>query len=80
MQDGQKNGLCHFSSQHSAIGIVKEEDACYLEYRKNGNITKGIQIHSEFVWFRTEWEWMANPNTTIVWMAIIFCLLVRNTS
>ena len=37
MQDGQKNGLCHFSSQHSAIGIVKEEDACYLEYRKNGN-------------------------------------------
>ena len=31
------------------IGIVKEEDACYLEYRKNGNITKGIQIHSEFV-------------------------------
>ena len=55
MQDGQKNGLCHFSSQHSAIGVVKEGDSCYLEYRKNGNITKGIHIRSKFVWFRTEW-------------------------
>ena len=27
MQDGQKNGLCHFSSQHSAIGVVKEGDS-----------------------------------------------------
>ena len=40
MQDGQKNGLCHFSSQHSAIGVVKEGDSCYLEYRKNGICTK----------------------------------------
>jgi beta-xylosidase len=55
MKDGQKNGLCHFSSQHSAIGIVKEEGTCYLEYRKNDNITRGIPIRSQYVWLRTQW-------------------------
>src|SRR5690606_12981435 len=34
MADGQKNGLCHFSSQHAAIGVIKEGETYYLEYRK----------------------------------------------
>lgn len=55
MVDGQKNGLCHFSSEHSAIGIVKEKGVCYLEYRKNGKITKGNPIHSRYVWFSSQW-------------------------
>ena len=55
MVDGQKNGLCHFSSEHSAIGIVKEKGVCYLEYRKNGKITKGNPMHSRYVWFSSQW-------------------------
>ncbi|WP_195669558.1 hypothetical protein [Bacteroides intestinalis] len=49
MKDGQKNGLCHFSSQHATIGIVKEDGICYLEYRKNDNITRGKSIQPQYV-------------------------------
>ncbi len=55
MEDGQKNGLCHFSSQHAAIGVVKEEGNCYLEYRKNDNILRGPKIDKQFVWLRSQW-------------------------
>lgn len=55
MEDGQKSGLCHFSSQHSALGIVKENGICYLEYRKNGNIVRGPEAASSFVWLRSVW-------------------------
>lgn len=55
MEDGQKVGICHFSSQYSSIGVVKEGSDCYLEYRKNGKITGGIRILSKFIWFRSQW-------------------------
>ena len=55
MEDGQKSGLCHFSSQHSAIGIVKEGGEWYLEYRKNNEVTRLQQISSSYVWFKTCW-------------------------
>ena len=55
MEDGQKSGLCHFSSQHSAIGIVKEGEECYLEYRKNDEVIRGGQIRSQYVWLKTCW-------------------------
>lgn len=55
MTDGQKNGLCHFSSQHAAIGIVKEGDSSYLEYRQNDHITRGIPVTSQYIWLKSEW-------------------------
>lgn len=55
MENGQKNGICHFSSEHSAIGVAKERDRYYLEYRKNDKIVKGISIQSRYVWLKTEW-------------------------
>ena len=55
MTDGQKNGLCHFSSQHAAIGIVKDGDNRFLEYRNNNHVTKGIQLQSWYVWLRSQW-------------------------
>ncbi len=55
MTDGQKNGLCHFSSQHAAIGVVKEGDACYLEYRKNNQITRGAQLTTPYIWLKSKW-------------------------
>ncbi|MEX6686828.1 glycoside hydrolase 43 family protein [Danxiaibacter flavus] len=55
MADGQKNGLCHFSSQHAALGIVKEGKNSYLEYRKNDSITRGPQVHSPFIWLKSQW-------------------------
>lgn len=55
MEDGQKAGLCHFSSQHSAIGVVKEGGVCVIEYRVNDKTTQGRQIKSDYIWFRTQW-------------------------
>ena len=55
MEDGQKCGLCHFSSQHSGIGVVKENGTCYLEYRKNGKTMKGGSVRSRYVWFSSSW-------------------------
>ena len=55
MEDGQKCGLCHFSSQHSGIGVVKENGTCYLEYRKNGKTMKGEPVRSRYVWFSSQW-------------------------
>lgn len=55
MEDGQRSGLCHFSNQHSAVGIVKEGEGCYLEYRQNDIITRGRQVHSQYIWFKSRW-------------------------
>jgi len=55
MADGQKNGLCHFSSQHAAIGVIKEGETYYLEYRKNNKITKGIAFSSKHIWLKSKW-------------------------
>ena len=55
MEDGQKAGLCHFSSPHSAIGVTKEGGICYLEFRENGKITKGMQVPSKHIWFSSQW-------------------------
>lgn len=56
MQNGQRAGLCHFSSNHSAIGIVKENNICFIEYRNNDNTYKGTQINSRYIWLKTQWS------------------------
>lgn len=55
MADGQRSGLCHFSSQSAAIGIVKEGGRCYIEYRHNDDCTKGDTVPDGDIWFRSEW-------------------------
>lgn len=55
MENGQKCGFCHFSSQHAAIGVVKDGEALYLEYRKNDNITRGPQLNVRYIWLRSQW-------------------------
>ena len=55
MQDGQKSGLCHFSSLHAAIGVVKDGEKCYLEYRKNDNVIRGFPLSGRYIWLRSQW-------------------------
>ena len=55
MADGQRNAICHFSSHHSALGVVKEGTQYFIEYRNNGHILKGNEISTSFVWFKTCW-------------------------
>lgn len=55
MENGQKAGLCHFSSSSSAIGVVKDGDSCYLEFRINDHPKRGLQISSRHIWLRSEW-------------------------
>lgn len=55
MADGQKNGLCHFSSTHAAIGVVSEGGQRYVEYRKDGRILRGERLSAGVVWLRTVW-------------------------
>lgn len=55
MTDGQKSGLCHFSSTHAAIGVVSEGGQRYVEYRKDGRILRGERLSAGVVWLRTVW-------------------------
>lgn len=55
MTDGQKSGLCHFSAQHAALGIVKDKGTCYLEYRKNDTIVRGPALLTSFIWLKSRW-------------------------
>lgn len=55
MTDGQKCGLCHFSIQHAALGVVKEGDNLYFEYRKNDRVTRGANFTGPFVWLESKW-------------------------
>lgn len=55
MADGQRSGFCHFSIQHSAIGVVREEGQCFMEYRQNDSIVRGEEITSSHVWLRSVW-------------------------
>ena len=55
MADGQRNGICHFSSHHSALGVIKEGTRYFIEYRNNGRILKGNEVSIPFVWFKTCW-------------------------
>ena len=55
MADGQKAGLCHFSSRHAAIGVVKDGGTCYWEYRQDNQVTRGEAVAGNEVWLRTTW-------------------------
>lgn len=55
MSDGQKCGLCHFSSRHAAIGIVMEEGVKYIEYRVDDQVQRGPQVSAQYVWLKSEW-------------------------
>lgn len=55
MADGQKAGLCHFSSQHAALGVVKSGPFTYLEYRENGKVVRGDIVRRKTIWLRSVW-------------------------
>ena len=55
MTDGQKAGLCHLSSQSSAIGIVQENGKRYLEYRHNDKETIGRELRQPYIWLQSYW-------------------------
>lgn len=55
MEDGQRAGLCHFSGQHSAIGVAMENGEHRLEYRKNGKVRQGPAVRAKYLWLRSEW-------------------------
>jgi beta-xylosidase len=44
MENGQKAGLCHFSSDHSAIGVAMEDDVLHVEFRRNDRIERGPEL------------------------------------
>ena len=44
MENGQKAGLCHFSSDHSAIGVAMEDDNLHVEFRHNDRIERGPEV------------------------------------
>ena len=55
MTDGQKAGLCHFSSSHAALGVVKEGGRCFLEYRRDDRVSRGIPLEASCIWLKSEW-------------------------
>lgn len=55
MTDGQKAGLCHFSSAHAAVGVVKDGNRWYIEWRVNDKVTREKEIRSSFIWLQSRW-------------------------
>lgn len=55
MTDGQKNGLCHFSKEHAAIGVVQDGNRRRLEYRRNNRFLEGIELSVPCIWLRSVW-------------------------
>ena len=55
MADGQKAGLCHFASSHSALGIAQDGGVRRVESRENGSITEGPVIAGNQLWIKSSW-------------------------
>ena len=55
MANGQRSGLCHFSSQHGAIGVFKEGDIYFLEFRENDEVKRIRKIRTQYIWFKSNW-------------------------
>lgn len=55
MASGQRSGLCHFSSQHGAIGVFKEGDIYFLEFRENDKVKRIRKIRTQYIWFKSNW-------------------------
>ena len=56
MTDGQHAGLCHFSPEGSAIGIVCEDGSKRLEFRKKDKSQPGIVLTADHIWLRSTWS------------------------
>jgi len=55
LADGQKAGLCHFGGTHSALGVEQRGATRRLEYRINGEVTRGPAITADQLWLRSTW-------------------------
>ena len=55
MANGQKAGLCHISSQSSALGIIQNNGKRYLEFRHNDQSTIGIELEQTYIWIQSRW-------------------------
>jgi beta-xylosidase len=55
MADGQKSGLCHFSQDHAALGVVQRGATRYLEYRHGSQREQGPPLPGRHVWLRSVW-------------------------
>jgi hypothetical protein len=56
MTDGHKTGLCHFSKEYGAIGIVQMGGLRRLGYWKNDSMILGDVVTATDIWFRSVWE------------------------
>ena len=55
MADGQRAGLCHFSAQSGALGVVRQNGQTRIEYRRNDSTAAGPAVDGGCVWLRSEW-------------------------
>ena len=55
MENGVRCGLCHFSGQHAAVGIVMDAGRRYMESRMNNQVRRDTLLQTRFVWLKSEW-------------------------
>lgn len=55
MADGQKAGLCHFAQNHSALGVAQDGSVRRIEFRENGQLTRGSMIEGDSLWIKSSW-------------------------
>jgi beta-xylosidase len=57
MADGQKAGLCHFSSPHySTLGVSQTGTARTLEFSSGGKVTAGPVLTGVSLWLKSTWS------------------------
>jgi beta-xylosidase len=55
MADGQRAGLCHFSTSSSAIGVCQEGNRRALEFRLNDKVEAGPELKNGNLWLKSTW-------------------------
>lgn len=55
MADGQRAGLCHFSTESSGIGITQEKGRRYIEYHIGKESMRGQPLNQQYIWLQSRW-------------------------
>lgn len=55
MADGQQSGLCHFSQDHAALGVVQQGQQRHLQFRHGRQTLLGPALLGPHLWLRSAW-------------------------
>ena len=52
---GLRAGLCHIAEHNGTIGVVRTDEATYIEFQHDDRPQRGPELHSDYLWLRSSW-------------------------